>query len=210
MDELVLLLLKKGAHLKPVRITTSEIGRMLGMSQQNASRRLLELRNAGIAERGRNGIMLSKKGLDEAGELYAELKAVFERSGTAVSGTIVSGLGEGKYYLSFAEYKKQLKSLFMFEPYEGTLNVKLSPAEAAKKAHFLKSTEPALVKGFVKKGRTFGDLFAYPCMVEGEKCALIVPLRTHHPSEVIEIVAARNLKKALGKKDGDEVKIEFG
>ncbi len=41
------------------------------------------------------------------------------------------------------------------------------------------------------------------------KCALVVPLRTHHPAEVIEIISSANLKKALGKNDRDEVKIEF-
>jgi riboflavin kinase len=40
--------------------------------------------------------------------------------------------------------------------------------------------------------------------VEG---AVIIPLRTHHPPNVIEIISPKNLKEALKKKDGDLVRI---
>lgn len=209
MDETLLLLLKKNAHLAPLRITTSEIGKMLGMSQQNASRKIRILEESGLAARTREGISLTKKGMEEAYGFYSELKGVFERETVSISGTIIPGLGEGKYYMSFPEYRKQMREKLGFEPYAGTLNIKLSPSEAAKKSNFLKNSGPIIIGGFKKRGRTFGNLFAYPCKIGKFDCVLVVPLRTHHPAEVIEIVSPANLKRALGKNDGDEVKIEF-
>src|SRR5918912_644876 len=41
-------------------------------------------------------------------------------------GTIVSGMGEGAYYMSLAGYKKQFKEKLGYEPYPGTLHVKLT------------------------------------------------------------------------------------
>ena len=44
----------------------------------------------------------------------------------SVSGKVFSGLGEGAYYISLTGYKKQFISKLGFEPYPGTLNLKLS------------------------------------------------------------------------------------
>ncbi len=209
MDEVLLLLVKKGAHVRHVRITTSEIGAILGMSQQNASARLSKSEQLGLVEKTKDGIALTKKGAEEAYAFYAELKNAFEKKAPKLYGAIVSGLGEGRYYLSLQKYKKQIREKLGFEAYEGTLNVKLSEESAAAKSHFLKNSEPVIIKGFRKGERTFGDLYAYPCAMEKHKCALVVPLRTHHPSEIVEIISPVNLKKALNKKDGDAVKIEL-
>ena len=65
------------------------------------------------------------------------------------------------------------------------------------------------IKGFKAKGRDFGGLFAYPCMIEGRiKGLVIVPDRTHHKPNIIEVVAKENLKKALKKRDGQMVNVE--
>ena len=40
-------------------------------------------------------------------------------------GRVVSGKGEGKYYMSLPPYKEKFKNILEFEPYEGTLNIKL-------------------------------------------------------------------------------------
>ncbi len=209
MDELLLILARKKAHVSAVRITTSELGLELGMSQQNASRRLALLENEGKISRSNSGISLTEKGMREAQSLYSELKSAFETGKAALSGTIISGLGEGKYYMSFPEYKKQIKEKLGFEPYEGTLNIRLTPESAVEKARLLKTSEPVRISGFRKGERTFGDLYAYPCTVEKAECAIIIPLRTHHPAEIIEVIAPENLKKLLGKKDGEQVSISL-
>jgi riboflavin kinase len=40
-------------------------------------------------------------------------------------GRVVSGKGEGRYYMSLPPYKEKFKNILGFEPYEGTLNIKL-------------------------------------------------------------------------------------
>lgn len=209
MDELLLILLQKGAHLNPVRITTAELGNLLGMSQQNASYRLARLEKSGQIEKRKGKLILTNSTIAALKSLHLQLKDAFEPKPISVCGRIESGLGEGKYYLSFSEYTKQIEEKLGFLPYPGTLNIKLDEESAAKKSLFVKSSEPILILGFEKDGRTFGDLFLYKCRTNQIECALLIPSRTHHPVEIIEIISASNLKEKLGKKDGDELEILF-
>jgi len=207
MDELLLFLLKKGAHRSACRLTTSEIASATGMSQQNASRRLLIMEREGVVKRGKGGISIDDKGMAELGELRAMLDNMFS-PGLSISGKIAKGLGEGKFYLSHSGYRKQMKEKLGFDPYPGTLNIRLDGAQADKRRRLLQ-LEPIVISGFEKRGRMFGDLFAYKADIGGIRCALIVPLRTHHGPETIEIVAGENLRTALKKKDGQKVTVDI-
>jgi len=206
MDEMLLLLLRHGAHLGPVRITSTELGAQLSMSQQNASRRLLALERGGFVERRDGGIQLTKKGHGELAGLYSALKAAFEGDRIEIEGTVVSGLGEGRYYLSLPGYKNQIKQKLGFLPYPGTLNIRLGAADLWKRQHILR-LDPVIIKGFRDEKRTYGDLFAYGCTLEGVECAVLVPLRTHHGADILEVIARWELKRKLKKKDGDSVRV---
>ncbi|HSB46852.1 MAG TPA: DUF120 domain-containing protein [Candidatus Bilamarchaeum sp.] len=206
MDEILLLLLRKGAHKSPLRMTTAELGAEAGMSQQNASIRLIQLEKEGLVERSKDGITLSKKGMDSLASGYAELKNAFEGSKIEFGGTVVKGLGEGGYYVSMEGYSKQMKEKLGFRPFPGTLNLKLDEQGLIMRQQMLNS-EPIIIKGFKDEKRTYGDLFAYRCRIESAECAVIVPIRTHHGPEIIEVVSPHNIKKKLGKKDGDRVKV---
>jgi riboflavin kinase len=207
MDELLLLLLKKEAHRAPIRITTTEIGSELGMSQQNVSRRLAILEEEGVISRDKNGIKISEKGIAQIKDLQATIANAFSPK-FQMCGKIVAGLGEGKFYLSHFEYSKGIKKKFGFDPYPGTLNVLLDKHEEEKRRRLL-ALDPIIIGGFEKSGRTFGDLFAYKAEAEGIDCVILVPLRTHHGSDILEIAAAVNLKKKLGKKDGDSITVSL-
>jgi riboflavin kinase len=206
MDDILVFLLKQGAHIKPIRITTAEIGCEVQMSQQNASRRLAELEKKGYLKRGKEGIKLSRKAYNEFADAYTMLKQVFERKRLEITGTITKGLEEGRYYLSMKGYKKQIKKLLGFVPYPGTLNVNIDEEELWKKRYLLQ-LEPVVIAGFRDRKRTYGDLYAYRCKLEGHSCALIVPLRTHHGPQILEVIGPYNIKKKLGKRDGDKVKV---
>ncbi|HLD59693.1 MAG TPA: DUF120 domain-containing protein [Candidatus Bilamarchaeaceae archaeon] len=204
MDDLLFLLLRLGAHKKFVQSTTIEIGNLLKMSQQNASRKILLLEKENLIERKNNLIKITKKGMELILQEYLQLKQLIECETLFFVGAVVEGLGEGKYYLSLPGYKKAIKDALGFEPYPGTLNLKLDEKEHLKRA-YLKELDPILVKGFSTKERTFGDLFAYPCVVDNLKCAIIVPVRTHHGTEILEIIAPSELKKKIG----DKVRVEL-
>ena len=208
MDELILVLLKHGAYVRPIHITTTELGRMLNMSQQNASHRLQALEKDGFVEREENGLLLTRKARDEIAGLYADMKTVLEGETLELSGRIIRGLGEGKYYLSLDGYRKQIREKLGYFPFPGTLNIELEEKDMWKKQHVLRM-EPFVISGFKDKNRTYGDLFAYGCKIDEKKCALIVPIRTHHGPKIIEVISQSDLKKTLRKKDGDLVRVVF-
>lgn len=204
MNKLIIFLLKNNAHLTPVNITTLELGKMLGFSQQTISRKLANLEKKGFIKR-EGGIFLTKKAIDKIYSVYGLLQSIFDR-GFEIKGTIVSGLGEGKYYLSLEGYKVQIKEKLGFEPYPGTLNIKILASETWKRQQ-LNNKDKIIIDGFTNGQRTFGSLLAYRCTIEGEKCAIVIPIRTHHGSEVIEVISQFNLREKLNKKTGDEVKV---
>jgi riboflavin kinase len=205
MDSMLILFLRKGANLRPVKATTTDIGAEAGMSQQNASRRLMELEAEGYIERRKDGIILTEKAVQELASLHAALRSAFE-GGLELKGTIVAGLGEGRFYLSLDGYRKEIRRKLGFEPYPGTLNVRVDP-ECMPSRQQLRRMEPQIIQGFKGKDRAYGDLFAYNCRIGRLDCALIIPLRTHHGPDIIEVISSFDIKKTLGKKDGDSVKV---
>jgi riboflavin kinase len=193
-----------------VHLTTGELGERLGISQQSASIQLQRLEKEGMIERTRRGraygVRLTKAGLDLLMTRFGELSALLGRGREIeVKGTVSAGLGEGAYYLSQESYKEQLNEKFGFLPFEGTLNVQLSPMEAPL-LDLLRRGPGIEVKGFVRDGRTFGSCLCYPCTVNGVKAAIMVPNRTVHKN-TLEIVSERRLRDELSLKDGDEVKL---
>ncbi len=208
MDELLLLLLRNGAHRSAVRLTTTEIAALLGMSQQNVSRRLRMLEKEGMIRRDPSGITLTDKGVADIKDLLAVLQNAFSAR-LEIRGKVADGLGEGKFYLSKPGYARQMEDKLGFVPYPGTLNLRLEGGEAEKRRRLL-HLEPVVIAGFTEEGRRYGDLFAYRAKAEGVECAVVVPLRTHHGQDVIELTAPLNLRKRLNKKSGDEVVLRIG
>ncbi len=206
MDRILILLLRKGAHERALRLTTSELGALSGMSQQNASRRLAALEKAGMVQRGREGILITRKGMESLSGLYSDLKAALEPGALEISGIVVKGLGEGRFYMSQPGYRSQISGKLGFDPFPGTLNIRLDEKETWKRKRVL-GMEPITISGFRDRERTFGDLFAYRCTLRGRGCAIIFPLRTHHGPDVMELVCPFNAKRELGLKDGDRIAV---
>ncbi|MFH0737731.1 MAG: DUF120 domain-containing protein [Candidatus Micrarchaeota archaeon] len=206
MDEILLLLLRKGADSRPVALTTTELGELSGMSQQNASRKLLALERGGFLERSREGLLLTRKAVDELADAYSALKAAFEGERFEIEGVISKGLGEGGYYVSLPGYLKQIAEKLGFDPYPGTLNIRIAASERWKRQRMMQK-DPVTISGFKDKERTYGDIFAYRCTVEGRRCAVIIPIRTHHGPDVLELICPFNAKKKLGKGEGDRIRV---
>jgi riboflavin kinase len=208
VDEILLFLLRSGAHRSAARLTTTEIAASLGMSQQNVSRRLRVLERAGSIRRGASGIALTDEGVAQMRELLATLQNAF-CARLEMRGVVSDGLGEGRFYLSKPGYARQMREKLGFAPYPGTLNLRLEGGEAEKRRRMLQM-EPIVIAGFSEGNRRYGDLFAYMARADGAECAVVVPLRTHHGQDVVELVAAVNLRKRLRKKTGDEVALRIG
>jgi len=189
--------------------STVRLSKSLGVPQQSISRNLIQMEKEGLIEREVKGkgvnLKLGEKGFLELKTLYGHLSFIFARK-KAITGKITKGLQEGKYYMGLPGYAKQFRALWGFTPFKGTLNVQID----AERRRFLSQSSPTYIKGFRAKGRDFGGLFAYPCMIEGtHKGLVIIPERTHHKPNILEIVAKENLKNVLRKRDGQIVCIEI-
>lgn len=212
----LLKLAEMGAHRRIARISTEYLAGKLGMSQQTASRYLIELDNKGWIERTITAegclIRITDSGVKELQKLYSNLRYLMEivyPPSVTLEGTVFTGLGEGAYYISKERYRKQFIEKLGFDPYPGTLNLKLTTDYDIKTRAELDAYPAIEVEGFVNEDRTFGSVKCYPVTIENkEKGALLSALRSHYDASVLEIISPVPLRKHLKLKDGHKVKVE--
>jgi riboflavin kinase len=212
----LLKLAEMGAHRRTAKISTEYLAEKLGNSQQTASRYLIELERKGWIQRTITPegslIKIDDKGTRELQKLYSNLRFLIEAAyppSVTLEGTVFTGLGEGAYYISKEHYRKQFIEKLGFDPYPGTLNLKLT-TDYDLKTHTELEAYPAIeIQGFKNEDRTFGLVKCYPATIGNKvKGALISALRGHYDSSVVEIIAPVCLRKHLNLKDGYKVKVE--
>ena len=206
-------LIEVGAYPDEVIFTTTELAKLLGASQQTASRHLIELEKMGLIHRVRLGrresIKITSGGVKHLDNMFHTLKRAFEMKKTEVvfEGTLFSGLHEGAYYMSQDGYKKQFAEKLGFEPYPGTFNLRVRK-EDQEEVRMLEASPFILIEGFTNGNRSFGPAKCFHGKIADKiDCALISPVRTHYQGDVVEIISSEHLRKALHLKDGDEVKV---
>ncbi len=187
--------------------STMQLSVLMGVSQQSASRKLIELEDEGLVERKATSIgvkiILTAAGRRVLERAFFDLKKILGQSQEAkLEGIVTSGLGEGKYYMSQEGYKKQFKAKLGLSIFEGTLNIKVNSLEAKE---FLSSLEKTRIDGFKTPQRTFGAVNAFKAKLNGESVAAIVPDRTKHDEGLVEVIAESNLRKKFSLKDGKKI-----
>ncbi len=200
----------KNAHKEFVEINTTKLGNELGISQQSASRRLKILNEQGFIEEKRIGkkiyVKITRKGLDLLKKEAVDYRKIFDIGKyITINGEVVSGIGEGKYYITKKGYYDQIKEKLYFEPFPGTLNVRVY-ARDMDKVDLIKNSNGILIRGFESEGRTFGNVKAFLCTINGVDGAVIIPDRSHY-TDVIEVIADVNLREKLHLSDGTPVEI---
>ena len=212
----LLKLAEMGAHRRTAKISTEYLASKIGASQQTASRYLIELDKKAWIKRTMTPegclIKITDAGNKELNALYSTLRLLLEAAyppSVTLEGTVFTGLGEGAYYISKEQYRKQFIEKLGFDPYPGTLNLKLT-TDYDIKAHDELEAYPAIeVGGFKSEDRTFGSVKCYPVIVDNkEKGALISALRSHYDASVLELIAPIPLRRQLRLKDGHRVKVE--
>ncbi|MDH5481262.1 MAG: DUF120 domain-containing protein [Candidatus Bathyarchaeota archaeon] len=212
----LLKLAEMGAHRRTARISTEYLAGKLGTSQQTASRYLIELDNKGWIKRTVTPegclIKITEAGVKELQKLHSNLRFLMESAyppSITLEGTVFTGLGEGAYYISKEKYQKQFIEKLGFDPYPGTLNLRLTTDYDVKARSELEAYPAIEVEGFRDEDRTFGHVKCYPATIENKvKGALILALRTHYDVSVLEIIAPVFLRKHLKLRDGHKVKVE--
>lgn len=209
-------LLSKGAKHNFVTVTTESLGKSIHKSQQAASKHLVDLENNQFIERvisGRNiSVKITLKGFSEMVKLSSTLQKSLESSPSHVElkGTLVSGLGEGSYYMSLKGYTKQFKTKIGYIPFPGTLNVRLDKKiyqEAIKQFENLGGIK---IESFSDGKRTYGWVKCFHAKVNNSiNCELVLLERTHHDNSIIELISQVCIRK-LGKlKDGSIISIKI-
>ena len=200
------------ATRRVLKISSKELAEKIGQSVQTAARKLKELEEEGLIERTltKDGqfIVITDKGKRLLYKEYLDYKSIFEGDETVtIRGKVFSGMGEGRYYVSLEGYRRQFVEKLGFDPYPGTLNLKI-PKEQLYFRRRLDEEEGILIEGFSTPDRTFGEVKAFKCRVGGIDGAIVMPKRTHYPEDVLEVIAPVKLRDALKLKDGDYVEVE--
>lgn len=188
-----------------VYTSSSELATRIRVSQQTASRKILELLDAGLIVR-RMGtrkqlIRLSAAGTEVLRKEFADYRTLFQ-SGERLTlrGRVTGGLGEGRYYISREGYRKSFARLLGFEPYPGTLNIEVEPVDREKVAE-AKESPGILIPEFESEGRTFGAVKCFRADLGGVEAAAIFPLRSHHVN-TLEMISPHFLREKLALTDG--------
>lgn len=207
-------LVSMGAYSRAIEITTTVLGKKLGISQQTASRRLRELERDELVTRVRtlNGqvVRISKEGLEVLQSIYSELRNLFEGELPMVNieGIVFSGMRDGAYYVTRDGYRKQFSEKLGFDPYPGTLNLRLRTNSDIQARRILDMYPCIVIEGFENGQRTYGSARSFKCTINGQtQGAVLLIRRTHHAENVMEIISPFHLRERLGLKDGDKVTI---
>ncbi len=234
---IIIHLLTYGAKENYIEITSTQISKIIKRSQQTASKILIELEKDNLIERIKNNkkfrVRVTQEGFDVINELQELIKSAIDISkirNAIFKGKIVTGMGEGSYYMSLKEYKKQFKEKLGYEPFPGTLNIKLDDKFYIDTKREIKNYPPIYIHGFKDKNRTYGWVKCYPAVLipenkkkdndsnniheNGEErknieiiSSLLLLERTHHDNSLIEIISPVCIKDTANLKNGDFVTI---
>jgi riboflavin kinase len=208
----LLALMEEGAHERETKLSLSKLAKRLRVSKQTAARRLAALENRGLVTRayGPKGqiVRVLPMGIAELKAIFFKLEKIFEKKKIFLkfSGRVTTGLGEGRYYMRQPAYVQQFRRELGCVPYPGTLDIKLDP-DARETRDLLSKLPSREIHGFKTRERTFGPVKFFPAKMRGVKGAIVLPLRSPH-RDILEFIAARNLRKTLKLKDGGRVEVE--
>lgn len=209
-------LAKMGAQSKTLEISSTKLGKKMNTSQQTASRRLQQLEEKGWLTREitRKGqfLRLTDHGMNMLLEIYLWLQTIFEKKPPVliIEGELFSGMREGRYYVTVEGYKSQFKEKLGFEPYPGTLNLRLKSYSDLQTKKTLLNYPGIVIEPFENKGRTFGEVKCFKALVNGkEEGAVLLIRRTHYGEDVLEVISPEYLREKMNLKDGDKVRLKI-
>lgn len=120
-----------------------------------------------------------------------------------LAGAVVSGVSDGAYFVGLAWVRDAIRRIAGFDPYPGTLNVRLLGTETLLRWRgILKSAGISFMPP--DPGSCGGRLLP---VVVGDRirAAVVIPDLTRYEDEVLEVIAPVHLRTALGLQDGDPV-----
>ena len=203
-----------GALDGQAKLSCADLAERLDTSTQTASRRLQRLEELDQLDRDivsdGQWVSITEDGERRLRSEYDAYRRIFEASASVeLVGTVTSGMGEGRHYITLPGYMAQFQDRLGYEPFAGTLNVDLDEESVRERAR-LSGVEPIEIEGWEDEERTYGPAYCYPATVavDGEaveQAHVIAPERTHHGEDQLEVIAPMRLRDELGLADDDEV-----
>jgi len=198
------------------KLSCSDLADRLDASTQTASRRLQRLEDGEFIDReivtDGQWVEITAAGEQRLQAEYASYRRIFERDvAVDLAGTVTSGMGEGRHYITLSGYMEQFREKLGYEPYAGTLNVDLGTESIRSRAR-LDAFDPITIEGWESEERSYGPAYCYPASlsVDGEtytEAHVIAPERTHHGDDHLELIAPDRLRDDLDLEDGTGVSI---
>ena len=204
--------------LAETKVSCAALGDRLDASTQTASRRLQTLESADLIEREVVGdgqwVRLTDAGEAALRGEYADYRRLFETDVELVlSGVVTGGMGEGRHYITLPGYAEQFATRLGYEPFPGTLNVELD-AESVRHRGEIGGIDAVPIDAWEDDDRTYGAAACYAVtLVAGDErygaAHAIVPDRTHHDEDKLEVIAPDELRVSLGLDDGDPIEVRI-
>ena len=124
-----------------------------------------------------------------------------------ITGTIQSGRGEAGQFLAIDWVREQCRQICGFSSFPGTLNLKISP----KDADFIRRLACARGMRVIPPSHNeeFCEARILSLRIKERVAALVFPMVNDYYDNIAEIIAPVQLKKYLGKNDGDALMFEL-
>jgi riboflavin kinase, archaea type len=118
-----------------------------------------------------------------------------------IKGKVVTGLNEGSSYVK--NYELLFKEKVRFIPFSGTLNIEVKE----------NTTFEGKVKLIVVPEEPFHPVDCFKVRIHGRNNsypgAIVIPHKTRHEKNILELISPVNLRDELKINDGDEVICEL-
>jgi riboflavin kinase len=204
-----------------VKVSCAGLADRLEASSQTASRRLRRLEETDLLDRevlsDGQRVTITDAGRAALRREYADYRQLFDDDAMlTLTGTVTSGMGEGRHYISLSGYMEQFRDRLGYEPFPGTLNVELDADSVRARAELdAMESEATPIDGWADEDRTFGPATCYAARIAAGgrpygDAHVIAPERTHHDESQLELIAPEKLREILGLADGDEVTVRVG
>jgi len=207
-------LVRLGAVRSFTNLSTKRLGDSIEISQQAASLRLTDLEKAGLVERAHSGrglaVRLTDGGLESVEAFLADANANLQRGKNELTfrGALFTGLNEGRYYVSLKGYATNFSRALGFEPFPGTLNLRLTSEAMVEQRRRLDLMKGIEIPGFTDGKRSYGPVKCFRATVAGRRPGAVLAIeRSHYDSSVLEVISPVNLRRSLGLEDGDECSV---
>jgi CTP-dependent riboflavin kinase len=124
-----------------------------------------------------------------------------------ISGIIQSGAGKGAFFTQVDWVVRQCEEMLGYRPFPGTLNVRVDDSDMAVLTHLANGNDFELLPD----DPAFCSAKVTKVTLNGIAAAVVMPAEDVriHEEQIVELIAACNIKKVLGLKDGDAVRLSW-